>query len=87
MYYSKAYILRCILLDMKINKMFNVDIELAEKCKNLNASELVNRLLIKHFEQSVMASKYDSMSTEQLEKALVIEKKRESLNKELEELE
>jgi hypothetical protein len=35
---------------MKINKMFNIDVELAAKLKDINASELVNYLLMKHFE-------------------------------------
>ncbi len=35
---------------MKTSRLFTIDIDIAERLKNLNASELVNRLLKGHFE-------------------------------------
>jgi len=35
---------------MKTGKLFTLDIEIAEKLKNLNASKLVNTLLKEHFD-------------------------------------
>lgn len=35
---------------MKTSKLFTIDVELAERLKNTNASELVNSLLKEHFE-------------------------------------
>ena len=71
---------------VKIHKMFCIEWEVAEKLKGLNASGLVNDLLITHFAKNSNQAKLNSMSTEELEALLVVETKREELNKQLKEL-
>ena len=38
---------------MKTSKLFTINVDVADRLKNLNASELVNRLLLEYFELKV----------------------------------
>tara|TARA_R110000764_G_scaffold233706_1_gene327104 strand:+ start:1222 stop:1437 length:216 start_codon:yes stop_codon:yes gene_type:complete len=71
---------------MKVNKMISIEWDLIDKLKGLNASGLINELLITHFAKASDTNKLNSMSTEELEALLVVETKREELNKQLKEL-
>lgn len=68
---------------MRVNKMFTIEYEFIERLKGVNASELVNKLLHKHYS----STDPDEMSIKQLKKAIAIEELREEHDKRLKDIE
>ena len=68
---------------MKYNKTISIDWELMEKCKNINASELINELLLEHFK------KLDpkKMNVQELDKAIAKRKAKLDYEQKLKEIE
>ena len=83
MYYSKVYILGYTSSSMKVNKMFNIDLNLAQLCSGINASALVNDLLDKHFAKTQLSR----MTLLEKEKLLAKMKSEKALKEKVEELE
>jgi hypothetical protein len=53
---------------MKIHRTYSIDVDLIDRMKNVNASELINRLLIEHFDKEDMVH----ASAEELAKKIKI---------------
>ena len=67
---------------VKVHKMFCVDGEVEEFLKGVNASELVNRLLLEHMNKEDL----NSMTKEQIQAELKINALKRKTDKEVKEL-
>lgn len=64
---------------MKTSRLFTIDIDIAERLKNMNASELVNRLLKGHFE--IYSAKNTLLDEKKAVLSSISKKKRQFLKK------
>jgi len=66
---------------MKVNRTYSLDIEIIEKLRGINASELINNLLSEHFAKK--DNFLDRMSVEELEMFIKLEKQKVEIEKKM----